>query len=586
MVYLVLFVEKCRDLKQVGYGRNAPFVKVQFAGTTHRTPTSKEGTDPNFRHHLMEWDVHTLDEHRLHQKIHVNVRHDGSMGATTIGITDIVLSRVNRSGGIQQRWFNIYDSSGREAGAVLITARLSDITETYRRHLENPVPHLWLTCHGGRDIRDSTTFTQQKPFLTLQVMGRKAKTHEAKNSETDPDWHDVVLRLPVGDGYDPTIPVHLGVDNKGKLSVTHLGSVTLQLNAFLRGLDHAWVPLSNGRGEICISGHVNDFKLRQRQQAHAIAAQAQAMAAQQSGRMLSERQALHSAASNPNLVLQTFYDLLRSCSSEKQELKAISDFSEWMVSHRTAAATIPRKTLQQIIPAGSGRRLTRAIAEAYEHLLQQHMAFQGTALYGALVTQASTRAAIGVAPAVAGAGAGGAGAGSGAVAPPRVPSHKSHGAPSARALPEPQPSPAAAARPAPLKAEWTGSVSVKFNSAGRGVMQLPGNVRAVAVLQTPPLPTSPPVASIEVAVVGQNQGHERTTGGSCVQLVVLDNKTKGRILYRALVANVQTQRMRFRRTFTLDPVAQQHFSGNSVAVLACTSTGACHVEAVTLTVNF
>ena len=47
MVYLILFVEKCRDLKKVvTLGSNAPFVKVQAFGKTHRTEWNKEGTDP------------------------------------------------------------------------------------------------------------------------------------------------------------------------------------------------------------------------------------------------------------------------------------------------------------------------------------------------------------------------------------------------------------------------------------------------------------------------------------------------------------------------------------------------------------
>lgn len=46
-MYLILFVEKCRDLKKVvTLGSNAPFVKVQAFGKTHRTEWNKEGTDP------------------------------------------------------------------------------------------------------------------------------------------------------------------------------------------------------------------------------------------------------------------------------------------------------------------------------------------------------------------------------------------------------------------------------------------------------------------------------------------------------------------------------------------------------------
>ena len=127
---------------------------------------------------------------------------------------------------------------------------------------------------------------------------------------------------------------------------------------------------------------------------------------------------------------------------------------------------------------------------------------------------------------------------------------------------------------------------MKYSSTGKGVLQLPGQVRAAVVMQTPPLPTAPAVSSIEVSVVGHNHGG--TTGTSQVQIVVLNHKKPTQILYRSVIANLLPQRTRFKRRFTLDASAQGQFRGNPVAILACAGgpPSACNVEAVSLSVTF
>ena len=125
-----------------------------------------------------------------------------------------------------------------------------------------PTHQIWLYCHRARGLVDKSTMYAQRPFLKAQVAGRSAKTPGAKNSETEPgacarvclflylclclclclcvcvcvcvavcgcvparsrlrwsapDWGGVVLRLPVGDGYERDTSVHIFVDAKGRL---------------------------------------------------------------------------------------------------------------------------------------------------------------------------------------------------------------------------------------------------------------------------------------------------------------------------------------------------------------------------------
>ncbi len=52
----------------------------------------------------------------------------------------------------------------------------------------------------------------------MQVLGQTRRTGPGANSETDPEWGNVVLRFSVGDGYDVTTPVYLSVDAAGTVS--------------------------------------------------------------------------------------------------------------------------------------------------------------------------------------------------------------------------------------------------------------------------------------------------------------------------------------------------------------------------------
>ena len=167
------------------------------------------------------------------------------------------------------------------------------------------------------------------------MLGKKLATVEAKNSETEPDWSGQIIRLPVGDGYDPSVPVHIGIDNRGKIAVyvervgcaavpampaphrqppctsTHLGRLTLTLADFERGFAERWFPLHQGSGEVQLSGVINDFKRRQREQQVFLAAQAaaaQTAARHEAQRVLaSQRQlnvegaSLHATASDPHV---------------------------------------------------------------------------------------------------------------------------------------------------------------------------------------------------------------------------------------------------------------------------------------------
>jgi len=46
MVYLIVFVEKARALRQVGFFKNNPFVTINFLGETSRSGVEEDGTNP------------------------------------------------------------------------------------------------------------------------------------------------------------------------------------------------------------------------------------------------------------------------------------------------------------------------------------------------------------------------------------------------------------------------------------------------------------------------------------------------------------------------------------------------------------
>lgn len=277
MPYVTIFVKACRGLRDVArMGSNDPYVSLQFLGRTLRTKTADDATNPTFDDQCVEWNFSGVEDHP-DAKVHVLVRHEGVAGSTNIG--RIAIDVTEFAEGVTDKWYNITEGSA-ITGQIQLSGRIADMAESYRVHWENPVPHAWVFCHKAEGLKDKSTFYAQRPFCKVQILGTKQQTGPAGNSETSPDWAGCCLRFPLPNSYASRgeDKVHIAVDAAGKISVLHLGNCELPLALLFKGFENRWLPLSDG-GKILLSGRINDFPKRQREEAEARAA-AEAAAAQ------------------------------------------------------------------------------------------------------------------------------------------------------------------------------------------------------------------------------------------------------------------------------------------------------------------